>query len=130
MFDIIAVDISGRHRTNDEYIMVCAAVSASVTADNIEKTNQIAIRSFRSISAPDVTDVINMVETTVAELKFGGTIVTEAGDMYNKPQRIIDSIFYQDFKYQESLGERRCIELAHHVSLAARKFLLKELGLQ
>ncbi|WP_094226962.1 DUF2209 domain-containing protein [Methanolobus psychrotolerans] len=130
MFDIIAVDISGRHKTGDEYLMVCAAVAASVTADHIEKIKQIAIRSFRSKSSPDIPDVVTMVEETVSELKFGGTIVTEAGDMYNKPQWVIDSMFSSDFKYQESLSERRCIELAHHVSLGARKLLLKELGIQ
>ena len=93
MFDIIAVDISGRHKVNDEYLMVCAAVAASVTADHIEKVNQINLRSFRSKSAPDVQFVVKMVETTVSELKSCGTIVTEAGDFYNKPQWLIDSMF-------------------------------------
>ncbi|WP_340820702.1 DUF2209 domain-containing protein [Methanolobus sp. WCC4] len=130
MFDIIAVDISGRHRVNDEYLMVCAAVAASVTADHVEKVNQIAIRSFKSRSAPDVQDVVRMVEDTVSELKFDGTIVTEAGDFYNKPQWLIDSMFSHELKYQESLSERRCIEIAHHVSLSSRKLLLKELGIQ
>lgn len=130
MFDIIAVDISGRHKTGDEYLMVCAAVAASITADHVEKVNQIAIRSFRSRSAPDIPYVVKMIEDTVSELRFSGTIVTEAGDMYNKPQWLIDSMFSDDFKYQESLSERRCIEIAHHVSLSSRKLLLKELGIQ
>jgi hypothetical protein len=130
MFDIIAVDISGRHKVKDEYLMVCAAVAASVTADHIEKVNQIALRSFRSSSAPDILYVVKMVEDTVSELKFSGTIVTEAGDFYNKPQWLIDNMFTHDFKYQESLSERRCIEIAHHVSLSSRKLLLKELGIQ
>ncbi|MEZ5335504.1 MAG: DUF2209 domain-containing protein, partial [Methanolobus sp.] len=129
MFDIIAVDISGRHKANNEYFMVCAAVAASVTADHLEKVHQIAIRSFRNNSAPDVQYVIKMVEDTVSELKFKGTIVMEAGDMYNKPQWLISSMFVQDFKYQESLSERRCIEIAHHVSLSSRKLLLKGLDI-
>jgi hypothetical protein len=130
MFDIIAVDISGRHKINEGYLMVCAAVAASVTADHIEKVKQIAIRSFRNNSAPAVQDVVKIVEDTVSELKFGGTIVTEAGDFYNKPQWLIDSMFSHDLKYQESLSERRCIEIAHHVSLSSRKLLLKELDIQ
>ncbi|WP_407356982.1 DUF2209 domain-containing protein [Methanolobus sp. WCC5] len=130
MFDIIAVDISGRHKLHDQYLMVCAAVAASVTADHVDKVKQIAIRTFRSKEAPDVHNVVKMVENTVSELKFKGTIVTESGDMYNKPQWVIDSMFFQDFKYQESMGERRCMELAHHVSLGARKLLLKELGIR
>jgi hypothetical protein len=40
MFDIIAVDISGRHIENGEYFMVCAAVSFSVSPDHIDKTHQ------------------------------------------------------------------------------------------
>ncbi len=130
MFDIIAVDISGRHKVNDEYLMVCAAVAASVTADHIEKVNQITLRTFRSKSAPDIQSVVKMIETTVSELQFDGTIVTEAGDFYNKPQWLIDSMFTRDFKYQESLSERRCIEIAHHASLSSRKLLLKELEIQ
>ncbi len=130
MFDIIAVDISGRHKTAEGYLMVCAAIAASVTADHVEKVNQIAIRSFRNKSAPSVQDVVKMIEDTVSELKSEATIVTEAGDMYNKPQWLINSMFSQNFKYQESLSERRCIEIAHHVSFSSRKLLLKERDIQ
>ncbi len=126
MFDIIAVDISGRHKENGQYLMVCAAVAASITAHHVEKVNQINIRSFRSKNAPDVPMVVKMIEDTISGLDFTGTIVTEAGDMYNKPQWLINSMFQGKFKYQESLGERRCIEIAHHVSLSSRKLLLKE----
>ncbi len=128
MFDIIAIDISGRHKESGQYFMVCAAVAASVTAHHVEKVNQINIRSFKSKDAPDIPMVVKMIEDTVAGLDFSGTIVTEAGDLYNKPQWVINSMFQADFKYQESLGERRCIELAHHVSLSSRKLLLKEQG--
>jgi hypothetical protein len=127
MFDIIAVDISGRHRVDGYYLMVCAAVAASVTADHLEKINQVSIRSFRSESAPDVSAVVSIMEETVAEIRFGGTIITEPGDMYNKPQWLIDSMFSGNFKYEESLSERLCMQLAHHISLSARRLLLKEL---
>lgn len=129
MFDIIAVDISGRHKLDGYYLMVCAAVAASVTADHIEKVNQVNIRSFRSESPPDVPSVVRMIEETVSEITFGGTIVTEPGDMYNKPQWLVDSMFSGNFKYEESLSERRCMELAHHISLSARRLLLRELDL-
>lgn len=129
MFDIIAVDISGRHKLDGYYLMVCAAVAASVTADHIEKVNQVNIRSFRSESPPDVPSVVRMIEETVSEITFGGTIVTEPGDMYNKPQWLVDSMFSGNFKYEESLSERRCMELAHHISLSSRRLLLRELDL-
>jgi hypothetical protein len=127
MFDIIAVDISGRHRVDGYYLMVCAAVAASVTADHLERINQVSIRSFRSESAPDVSAVVSIMEETVAEIRFGGTIITEPGDMYNKPQWLIDSMFSGNFKYEESLSERLCMQLAHHISISARRLLLKEL---
>ncbi|MDW7731655.1 MAG: DUF2209 domain-containing protein [Methanolobus sp.] len=130
MFNIIAVDISGRHKIDDYYLMVCAAVAASVTPDHVEKVNQVNIRSFRTDSAPDVLMVVKMIEETVSEMHFEGTVVTEPGDMYNRPQWIIDSMFSVDFKYEESLSERRCMEIAHHVSLGARKLLLRELDIQ
>jgi hypothetical protein len=130
MFEIIAVDISGRHRVDDHYFMICAAVAASVTPDHVEKVNQISIRSFRENSAPDVPMVVRMIEDTVSEIRFEGTIVTEPGDMYNRPQWLIDSMFTMDFKYEESLSERRCMEIAHHVSLSARNLLLRELNIR
>jgi hypothetical protein len=129
MFDIIAVDISGRHKVDGYYLMVCAAVAASVTADHLEKINQVSIRSFRSESAPDVSAVVRIMEETVAEIRFGGTIITEPGDMYNKPQWLIDSMFSGNFKYEESISERLCMQLAHHISLSARRLLLKELDI-
>ncbi|KXS45034.1 MAG: hypothetical protein AWU59_108 [Methanolobus sp. T82-4] len=130
MFEIIAADISGRHRVDDYYLMVCAAVAASVTPDHVEKVNQISIRSFREDSAPDVPMVVRMIEDTVSEIRFNGTIVTEPGDMYIRPQWLIDSMFTMDFKYEESLSERRCMEIAHHVSLSARNLLLRELNIR
>ncbi len=123
MFDIIAVDISGRHMENDEYFMVCAAVSFSISPEHIDKTHKINIRHFISKNAPELTDVVTMVEKTVEGLDPQATIVMEAGDMYNRPQWLAASMFSRDFKYQESLGERRAIEIAHHISVSARRLL-------
>ena len=126
LWNIIAVDISGRHPINDRYYIVCAAVAVTVSADNIEKIKQIKIKPFRCEAAPKITDIVQIIEDTVKEIEFEGTIITEQGDLFNKPERIAASMFSYDFKYQESLGERRAIELAHHVSLSARNALIKE----
>lgn len=123
MFDIIAVDISGRHIENGEYFMVCAAVSFSVYPDYIDKTHQVNIRDFTSNTAPELTDVVEMVEKTVEGLNPQATIVMEAGDMFNRPQWLVTSMFSRGFKYQESLSERRAIEIAHHISVSARRLL-------
>jgi hypothetical protein len=123
MFDIIAVDISGRHVEDGEYFMVCVAVSFSVSPDHIDKTHQINIRHFTSRNAPEINDVATMVEKTVEGLNPQATIVMEAGDMFNRPQWLVTGIFSRDFKYQESLSERRAIEIAHHISMSARRLL-------
>ncbi|MDO9516813.1 MAG: DUF2209 domain-containing protein [Methanosarcinaceae archaeon] len=128
MYSIIAVDISGRHKINDRYYMVCAAVSVSITADHIEKVNQIKIKTFW-LDSVELTDIIQVIEDTAKEIEFEGTIITEHGEMYNQPEGVVASMFSRDFKYQESLGERSSIELAHHISLCTRNLLLNELGI-
>lgn len=127
MYSVIAVDISGRHKINGRYYMVCAAVAVSVSASHIEKVEQISIRPFWLEAAPEIVDIVHIIEETIQELQSEGTIVTEQGDMYNQPQWLVEGMFSRGFKYQESLGERRAIELAHHISFSSRNLLLKEL---
>lgn len=103
--------------------MVCAAVSFSVSPEHIDKTHQVNIRHFTSRNAPELTDVVTMVEMTVEGLSPQATIVMEAGDMFNRPQWLVTGMFSRDFKYQESLSERRAIEIAHHISVSARRLL-------
>jgi hypothetical protein len=56
--------------------------------------------------------------------------VAEKGDMYNKPLWMPESMFSRAFKYQESIAERRAIELVHHISLSARNLLINELQIE
>ncbi len=132
MFDIIAVDISGRHVENGGYFMVCAAVLFSVSPDHIDKTHQANIRCFTSSTAPELIDVVKMVEQTVEGLNPQAMIVMEAGDMFNRSQWLVTSMFSRGFKYQESLSERRAVEVAHHISVSARRLLKMKgaIGLQ
>jgi hypothetical protein len=128
MFDIIAVDISGRHIENGEYFMVCVAVSFSVSPDHIDKTHQVNIRYFTSSTAPELIDVVKIVEKTVEGLDPRSTIVMEAGDMFNRQHWLVSSMFSRGFKYQESLSERKAIEIAHHISVSARRLLKMKLA--
>ncbi|MFA7185926.1 MAG: DUF2209 domain-containing protein [Victivallales bacterium] len=134
MWDIIAIDISGRHRIRDGYYLVCAAAALSVSADHIEKIKQVAILprwlKGKKIKAPQLPDIVQLIEDTVAKLDYDGTLVTEKGDLYNQPLWVSESMFSGAFKYQESMAERRAIELAHHISLSARNLLLKELNIE
>ncbi len=85
MWDIIAVDISGRHRIKGGYYMVCAAVALTVSANHIEKVKQIKIQPLWLKRAPSLLDIVQLIEDTADQLSFEGTIVAEKGDMYNKP---------------------------------------------
>ncbi|AEH60339.1 conserved hypothetical protein [Methanosalsum zhilinae DSM 4017] len=128
MRDIVAVDISGRHRTSrGHYYIVCAAVSLSVSPDHIEKIHQVNTKAFRMYRPLKVLDVVQIIEKTVSNIKREGVIVTEKGDMYNKPLNFVSSRFKGEFKYQESISERLAVQLAHHISLSSRKLLVQEL---
>lgn len=130
MWDIIAVDISGRHRIEGGYYMVCAAVALTVSADHLEKVKQVKILPIWLKRAPGLLDIVQLIEDTANQLSFEGTIVAEKGDMYNQPLWVPESMFSRVFKYQESMAERRAIELAHHISLSARNLLIKELNIE
>jgi len=130
MWDIIAVDISGRHRIKGGYYMVCATVALTVSANHIEKVKQIKIQPRWLKRAPSLLDIVQFIEDTADQLSFEGTIVAEKGDMYNKPIWVLESMFSRAFKYQESIAERRAIELVHHISLSARNLLIKELKIE
>ncbi|MCL2141690.1 MAG: DUF2209 domain-containing protein [Methanimicrococcus sp.] len=129
MFTIIATDISGRHKINAGYYMVCAAVSIEITPGSIEKVNGISTEVFLFKKPPEIPDVVQIIETTTAKIKKKGTIIIERGDLFNIDEKLCQSLFSQNIRYQESIGERKAIEFAHHVSHCTRKTLLKEMGM-
>ncbi len=110
--------------------MVCAAVTLTVSANHIEKIKQIKIQPLWLKRAPSLLDIVQLIEDTADQLSFEGTIVTEKGDMYNRPIWVLESMFSRAFKYQESIAERRAIELVHHISLSARNLLINELQIE
>jgi len=128
MSTIIAVDISGRHRIDAGYYMVCAAVSLEITPATLEKINEINTESFLFQKSAELVDIVRIIENTAAKIKSKGTIVVERGDLFNTDEQLIQSMFSQEIRYQESIGDRKAIELAHHVSLSTRNLLLKETG--
>lgn len=130
MWDIIAVDISGRHRIKRNYYMVCAAAALKVSASHIEKVKQIKIQSFWIKRDPTLLDIVQLIEDTADQLSFEGTIVAERGDIYNKPLWVPEVMFCRAFKYQESIAERRAIELVHHISLSVRNLLINKLEIE
>ena len=117
----VVADISGRHKMGDgRYHLVCAVVTATLSPFEVEKIEDMVI--YR-----ETTDDVSL--NTVADLikkacaRSRGTIVTEPGEFYNYPEWRVEAILGRKFKYAESVGERKAIEVAHHASLAAHRML-------
>lgn len=120
--DVVAVDISGRHAVDGKYIMVSASVAARISPEGIERTRRMRLVPLVAESV-EMEVVIKLIEDSVRGLP--GIVLTEKGDLYNLERWRVESILGREFKYPESLGERRAIELAHHASFAGRKLVLK-----
>ena len=131
--DIIAVDISGRHEYEGEYFMVGAAVAANITPSHINCILGIKTTLHRQKTPPQLSDVVDIVTETVMQLmqlkqinqiKTDITIVAEKGDFFNEDEWRINAMMPFNFKYMESIGERRMVEAAHHASISTRDLLL------
>lgn len=118
---VVAIDISGRHKMPDgRYLLVCVAISAGLSPLNIQHIDDMkVVRRFAdAVSVEDVAGVIS-----AAAARFDGVIVSEHGEFYGYPEWRVEAILGRKFKYAESIGERRAIEVAHHVSLAVHRLL-------
>ena len=119
--DIVAIDISGRHAVNTRYHMVCAAVSLRISPGNIEKIYNVKL-IHRVADSLELNVICELIST--ATEGQSGVLVAERGDLYNLERWKAESILGREFKYPESLGEMRAIELAHHISVAGRDLVL------
>jgi len=120
--DVVAVDISGRHAVGGKYIMVSASVAARISPEGIERTRWIRLVPLVAESV-EMEVVIKLIEDSVRGLS--GVVLAEKGDLYNLARWRVESILGREFKYPESRGERRAMELAHHASFAGRKLVLR-----
>jgi hypothetical protein len=120
--DVVAVDISGRHAEGDRYIMVSASVEARISPEGIERARGMRLVPLVAGSV-DMEVVIGLIEESV--LGLSGVVIAERGDLYNLARWRVESILGREFKYPESRGERRAMELAHHASFAGRRLALK-----
>ena len=117
----VVVDISGRHRMGDgRYHLVCVAVSAVLSPFEVQKIDD--MRIVREVTGDIAVEAVaDVVKKTCS--RFRGVIVTEPGEFYNYPEWRVEAILGRKFKYAESVGERKAIEVAHHVSLAVHRML-------
>lgn len=118
---MVAVDISGRHRLGDGlYHPVCVAVSAVLSPFAVEKIEGMRVHCGESADV-SVETVASLV--TAACARFRGPVVAEPGEFYGFPEWRVEAILERKFKYAESVGERKAIEVAHHASLAVHRML-------
>ncbi len=116
----MAIDISGRHSVNGRYQMVCAAISARVSPECIEKIYSVRLVPSATCSI-DLNTIVDLISASAMHLP--GIVLAEPGDLYNQDAWRISSILGREFKYPETLAERTTIELAHHASVAGRKLI-------
>ena len=122
--DIVGVDISGRHREDGAYLMVGAAVAARVGSNRIDDITGIGFGTSRR--EPTFENALALTREAVGDLPNppAGPIVAEHGEFYEEPPHAVGVSFDTEFKYVESIAERKTVEAAHFAAYAARKLLL------
>lgn len=103
--------------------MVAAAVAASVGSNRIHEVEGIGFGT--SQAEPTLEGTLSVAQSAIGALPKppAGPLVAERGEFYEEPVAVIDASFGSEFKYIESIGERRVVEIAHHAAYAARTLL-------
>jgi hypothetical protein len=81
-------------------------------------------RHAQVLDLKTVTDLIQ-----AAALGLEGVVLAEPGDLFNLEAWRVESILGRAFKYPETLGERACLQLAHHISFAGRRLICDGKGM-
>ncbi len=104
--------------------MVGVAVAATIGSNRIESISGMGYA--RSHQAPTLEHAIDLVREAVDALPDPprGPIVAERGEFYEASQQRISVSFDTEFKYVESIGERKAVDAAHHAAYGARRLLL------
>lgn len=106
--------------------MVAAAVAARVDSNRLERVDGIGLATSRE--EPTLANTIEVVAWAVERLPEHpkGPVVAERGEFYEEPAWTVASSFpgRLEFKYVESIAERRTVEVAHHAAYAARSLVI------
>jgi hypothetical protein len=121
---VVGIDISGRHEEAGEYLMVAAAVAATIDSSRLRGVDGMGFATSRG--QPTLENTLSLSADAVDALPIppAGSVVAERGEFYEEPVIGVDPAFDAPFKYVESIGERRTVEVAHHAAYAARELLL------
>lgn len=104
--------------------MVCAAVDADVDATAIEDVGGLNFAHRDTASDPSFDVVTDLAADAVAGLDDPGVAVAERGEFYDEAAFVVEGSLRHEFKYVESIGERKAVETAHHAAYAARNLML------
>jgi hypothetical protein len=74
----------------------------------------------------DLRTVTDLIQAAAQGLL--GVVLAEPGDLFNLEAWRVESILGRAFKYPATLGERACLQLAHHISVAGRRLICDEEG--
>lgn len=121
---MVGVDISGRHEEEGEYLMVAAAVHATVDTTCPRRVEGIGFATSRG--QPTFRNVADVIAEAVEELPSppDGPVVAERGEFYEEPEVRVEQFVGPTFKYVETIAERETVQVAHHAAYGARKLLL------
>lgn len=122
--EVIGVDLSGRHEEAGEYLMVAAAVAARIGSNRIDDISGIGFGISRQ--SPTLEHTTSSIRSAVGDLPVPptGPVVAERGEFYEEPAQRMGLRLGTDFKYVESIAERKTVNTAHHAAYAARNMLL------
>ncbi|SHL69431.1 hypothetical protein SAMN05444342_4429 [Haladaptatus paucihalophilus DX253] len=118
---MVGIDISGRHEEDGEYLMVAAAVHATVGTTRLHSVQGMGFAV--SYHEPTLSATTGVVAEAVSD-PSAEPIVAERGEFYEEPEWMVEQYLEPDFKYVESIAERETVQAAHHAAYAARKLLL------
>ena len=131
VFRLVAVDISGRHESRGRYLMVCSAVAVELKSDAVDSVEGMEFDVLDTEREPTFEVVVENVSRAVSRADTGGeepVVVAEEGEFYNKPDWIVEGALGTEFKYVETIGERKAVDIAHHAAYAVRNLMLRNEG--
>jgi hypothetical protein len=105
--------------------MVCAAVAVETKADAVDAVDSMEFDVHDTEREPRFEVVVDTVSRAVSRLGVEAPVVAEKGEFYNKPDWIVEGALGADFKYVETIGERKAVGVAHHAAYAVRSLLLR-----
>lgn len=109
--------------------MVCAAVAVKLKADAVDTVESMDFDVLDTEREPTFDVVVDNVSRAVSGVCVDEpTVVAEEGEFYNRPDWIVEGALGTEFKYIETIGERKAVDIAHHAAYASRKLTLRNEG--